>query len=906
MGGGGEFQLVGRDDELSAIRDRVARAASGTPEAILIEGEAGIGKTRLLREAARIARRSGFTIFHAIGDELEQPHPFGVLLEAFGEEIGLRPGAPIDRRLAATDDVLAFIERSSANGNVGLFIDDLHWCDQETVNVLRTVVRRAAGVPLVFVAAARPVPGNADLQSIVEAIEKADGLHLTLHGLDERAVASLLDQVLGQSARSDIGRLVAAAHGNPFFCIELASGGVDEGLKPDVRRTILRRITHLSEATLSVLRLASLLGPVIPPAELEAVTAKSALELVPILDEAIKSGVLLERTEEVAFRHDLVREAIYTDIPQALRRRLHLEAGHAIAAAGAPARRVAQHLAAGADAGDEEAISWLRRAAAEEMITAPGSAADLMKHAITLLDPADPRVDRFNADRARALAVAGRIAEAESVARDVLPRLGDPNLEGEVRAALGESLFFQGRLGEASNEMERAAEMSHERLRGLRLAEAALSAVASGQIDRGAEIAQRSIGIALEPAAVSLANGVMSLVATVRGQPDAIDFARRAVSVASADPSGQAHRYGAHVGLGIALHESDEFEDSVRVFNRGIELDRARGVAWATPIYHGGLALSHFYAGAWDDAVAELETAQQLLDEMSSLLFRPLFHGLSAAIAFHRGDLEAADREVSAGESHIAVTGPQIGFEWCVYSRAQLLSTRGEVTPAHAIVSGACHLARAAGFPMAFRYFGPIAVTLALGADDEQPASAVVADVEAFAERSPSPTAKGTALRCRGLLENDADALLSAVEVLRKGRRPFELAGACEEAGRSLLSKGDTQGAALLEEAAETFDRITARGDVERVMQMVNGKARAGTRRRPGRAGGWESLSPTERRVAALVAEGLTNAQIAQRLIVSRRTIETHVYHLFQKLTVSSRVELALKASKELDQTQVQ
>jgi DNA-binding NarL/FixJ family response regulator len=292
---------------------------------------------------------------------------------------------------------------------------------------------------------------------------------------------------------------------------------------------------------------------------------------------------------------------------------------------------------------------------------------------------------------------------------------------------------------------------------------------------------------------------------------------------------------------------------------------------------------------------------------MGSLLFGPLFHGLSAAIAFHRGDLDAADRAASAGESQVAVTGPQIGFEWCVYARSQLLSARGEIAPAHAIVSGAWHLARAAGFPMAFRYFGPIAVSLALASEDSEAASAVVADVEAFAARSPSPTAKGTAARCRGLVEDDPEILVSAVEVLRMGRRPLELAGACEDAGRVLLRKGDSaQAASLLEEAAGVFDRITARGDAERAAQMLNGKASARTRRRSGQASGWDSLSPTERRVSAFVAEGLSNVQVAERLVVSRRTVETHVYHLFQKLGVSSRVELALKVSKEGEQPRVQ
>jgi DNA-binding CsgD family transcriptional regulator len=168
--------------------------------------------------------------------------------------------------------------------------------------------------------------------------------------------------------------------------------------------------------------------------------------------------------------------------------------------------------------------------------------------------------------------------------------------------------------------------------------------------------------------------------------------------------------------------------------------------------------------------------------------------------------------------------------------------------------------------------------------------------VEEAARRTPIPSVEGAALGCRGLVEDDADLLVRSAESLRRSARPYPRAQACEEAGVGLAARGTTADAtALLLEAVEIYESLGALRDVARAEASLRTlgvrRGRRGPRRRP--RIGWESLTETERRVVELVVDGHTYREIGQRLFISRRTVETHVAHVFAKLEVSSRRDLA-------------
>jgi DNA-binding CsgD family transcriptional regulator len=193
----------------------------------------------------------------------------------------------------------------------------------------------------------------------------------------------------------------------------------------------------------------------------------------------------------------------------------------------------------------------------------------------------------------------------------------------------------------------------------------------------------------------------------------------------------------------------------------------------------------------------------------------------------------------------------------------------------------------------------PDLVRLALAAGDRRRAISVTEELERSATRSLTPTARGLAWRCRGLLDDDADSLLEAVAAHRDGPRPYQLAAACEDAGIALGRTGRTNEAVpLLNEAAIAYGRLEALRDFDRIQSALQDlgvqRTRPATHRRP--SFGWASLTPTELRVVGFVTEGLTNRGIAERLFVSRRTVATHLEHVFQKLGHANRVELAADA----------
>ena len=918
MRAGIEVPLVGRVAELEEIRRRISNASNGSREAIVLEGEPGIGKTRLISEAIRFARDSGFTVLTATAYDFEQAREFGLLRAAFGGEGSV--GDPFDdatasetfndRRLAVIDSLVGRIDRASKVAPIALFLDDLQWADAGTLHVMRALLGRAKSFPFISISATRPVSTNDALEGLISAIE-ADGVRMALDPLDEECVGVLVAALLTDSLSTELRARVATALGNPFFVIEIIASGVDEmgtpDLPTDLRRTVLRRILTLSKDVRSMLRIASLLGSTIDPGELATISGRPTTDLVPLLDEALKSRVLEERSGGLTFRHEIVRDAIYKDMPASLRKKLHRDAANLLAGAGASAARIAVHFAESAEPGERDAISWLRRAGAEEAMRSPAIAADLLSRAAALIDAADPALDEVQAERIRALAWSGRVADASALASDTLSRLRDASLASDVRVSLGQSLFFQGYAAQGGELVEQAASDAPASERGLLLAGAALGRLMSGQFAGATSLVERAfeeVRVTGDARAQSLALGIRSMLLMTRGDATALHVAEEAVRVADEDFLDEAHRYGSRLSLGFILQENDRFDEAAAVLRAGIRRDQAHGVAWALPSYYALLGVQHFARGKWDDAVAELETAQALLDDMDSSLLRPLTSGLLANIALRRGDTAAAEGHLSDGDADLARAGPQVGAEWLMLARIMLAEQHNDVPLALGIARTACALAGSMGFTLAFRYFGPVYARLAVAAGVPEEAGFVADGLEAIAATHDVASITGTAQLCRGTLDSEPETLLLAVETLRTCARPLDLAIGHEQAGSTLARSDRPASRDQLTQALAVYEELGAVRDASRVSRALGRRQREPRKTRP--TSGWDSLSPTEGRVADLVAEGLTNAAIAERLVVSSRTVETHVYHVFRKLGVSSRVELALKAARRPSAEEVQ
>jgi tetratricopeptide (TPR) repeat protein len=484
-------RLRGREVELEALGATLDRAASGRLAIAIVEGEAGIGKTRLLAQALQDARGHGFRDAAGRAHELERTRPFGLLADALGcdrsaadprraaiaalltTRAGERGAVTVSSdpglQFQAVDALVDLVETLALERPLALGLDDLQWADPSSLLTLAALARRLADLPVALVGCLRPMPRAGELERALEAMEAAGGRRLPLDRLGEQAVAELVaDTVAAEPGRKLLAE-VAAAGGNPLFVTELLGALLAEGavqtvegraevaeptLPPTLRLTILRRLSFLPDDTLQALRAAAILGSSFSLTDLSVTTGRPVLELSTVLAAAIRARLLEEEGDRLRFRHDLIHEAIYLDLPASARVGLHREAGRRLAESGAAALQVAEHLARGAGRGDAAAIAWLVRAAREAAGSSPAVAAELLERAIGLTGPADPGRDQLLAERAGALMAAGRLTEAEAAYRRLLDRDHDPSVDAPARLWLARTLSAQGRMGDALRELQ--------------------------------------------------------------------------------------------------------------------------------------------------------------------------------------------------------------------------------------------------------------------------------------------------------------------------------------------------------------------------------------------------------------------------------------------------------------------
>jgi DNA-binding CsgD family transcriptional regulator/tetratricopeptide (TPR) repeat protein len=968
---------VGRAREralLQAALDETRRAAL---QVVVLEGEAGIGKSRLLAELRHYATAAGIPFWCGAADELERHRPLRAVTDAVGplvvvpealspaHQLTAQPGsgselggseagrsageayrgAP-DSTFLAVEAAVDRIERAAADGPAVFALEDLHWADPATLLVVRAVVRRLAALPVLVAVTLRPAPRSPELGRLLAVLPAGTTRHLVLPPLDGPATAALAGQVTAGTPAPRLLAEIRTAGGNPLYVIEMlralaadgrmsvvdgvadiAGDGAENGaggrprnrIPESLRRTLQRRMGALSAPTLNLLRLAAVLGATFLPAELVQLAGRPLAELLPAVQEAVHAGVLEESGERLAFRHELLREALYAGIPAGVRTALHRDVGHALAAAGAPAERVAVQLSLGARAGDREAVDWLRRAARQTAPGAPAAAADLLGRAVELCAADDPDRDLLLAELATALTVANRSAAAVSVANGVLDRPHDPRAAALTRLALAQGLWGQGLLHEWMEQVQHGSQAA-----ALTLAERARfhAEVAGGHLTFGrlpAAEANASAAIdggraAGDDLTVCLGMSALSIAAHYRGQfARAIQLGGEVIELASRAARHELGRRFFYAYQGMFLAVADRPEEAAEVIRAGRELSAGVGVVADLPTYHYVAATLHYYAGRWEEAAAEAETCLTVAGEVDTRSGVIGASGLLAHLALHRGALADAERHLAVARQVLRESGPQWGVDWVLWGDALVHEARGRPAEARARLVSTWQRHAVLELDHTLLRIGPDLVRLLLAADAdpagtpgsppaaEVVAAEVVAAVAEVADRAGTASARAAALRCRGLLSADAGLLLAAAAEYASGSRVPHRALALEEAAAAQAGQGRVpEAAASLAEALASFDAMGAVRDAARVTAALRAagvrRGVRGARRRP--ASGWASLTATELQVARLAAEGLTNPQIAQRLYISRYTVETHLKHVFAKLSLTSRVQLAAEVAR--------
>ncbi|MGH2830887.1 MAG: helix-turn-helix transcriptional regulator [Actinomycetota bacterium] len=929
---------MGRGSELDALQMVLRQATPGRLRAGLIEGESGIGKTRLVAETLAAAPEHDFAIFSTACEEYESARSFASLARAFG----CTPGSAEPRRAAIAelldrdageiesihfrliDRFVDLIEASALERPLLLVVEDLHWADPATIATLRAIMKRLRFVPLAVVGTTRPLPRSPEMNALIGALEDDEALVLRLDALPETDVARFVETALGTPPDPSLMRFMEGAAGNPLFLTELLGALVQDdsirveagratisgtSLPPGLQPTILRRISYLSDPAMEMLRAAATLGSSFSPRDVASVLGTDLKELIPPIEESLRARVVEEHGTALRFRHDLIRDALYFDRPESVRRELHMDAAKALRAAGAPVRQVAEQYALGGRAGDPDAIATIR-AAALTVERSPATRAELLERALALTNADDPIRNDIRADLAEAMVAGGRPDDALALARDLVTA-ADISTARRMRAVTLQALRLSGRwveLAELAGAWLDQWKGSDDERAGL-LAAAAYARGSSITFDpaEAMMMAGRALRLAeeLNDEAVIVAALVAHVPAMTRSLvQDLHPLVKRAADIAEKNPIDPVIQHHPHYYLGRILlvgHLGDvgpgstrdpDLEGAESALRIGMRLAEQAGRASDLPLFLDGLAHVHYYADRWDDALAEAEAAIAAAAEVGTRTMLLETHSIIAHISILRGQLERAEEHVRAEEEIARELGPQMEEPFLAH-RSMLAELRGEL--AEALQYRWTLFEREAAIHDSVYWW--ICLWYALETDDADKVAILLDWLDRRAVSKGTDEAALEASFAHALASGDKEGVRSTLESLAAEGwdRPQH-----ERTAMAMARAGLRQEALEhFREAAAYYDRVAARAwHDQRARQLQRHGVRVPRRRRARPATGWESLTGAEGRIARFASEGMTNPQIAERLFVSPRTIQTHLAHIFQKLSISSRVELAAEVAR--------
>jgi DNA-binding CsgD family transcriptional regulator/tetratricopeptide (TPR) repeat protein len=936
-------QLFGREAELALAAAAVRELSAGRASVLAIEGEAGIGKTRLVQSIVDDARSRGAAVFSGQAHPFERTRPFGVLAAALdlsrrspdprkaaigallaGQGAGVAAGPAGDVQYRAVEEIVDLVETLSAERPALLVAEDIHWADSASLLAILSVTRQLPLAALLVVVTARPSPLPAEVVRLLDDLAAGGARTLRLQPLKPGDVAALAADMLRASPGPALTAMLAKAGGNPLWAVamlrSLADGGMlhrdGDSVEPttfelpaSLSDLVVRRLRHLPTRTLDLLQITAVLGDVVSLRDVAAVARRSPAEVVGQLRDAFDAQLLDEADDRVVFRHQLVHDAIYRHMPPPARRLLHREAAVALMAAGADQLDVADHLMLGADRGDDQAVTWLRAAAREASAQAPLVALELIRRAEFLLPDGHPDGDLVSSEVVQALMQAGKVAEASARAEAALARQHATEVDTPLRLALLGALALQNRAAE----LIAVAETSLAGL-GLKpaeqvpmLAQQSWALTYSGDPRAGESAAGRGLDIAEQAGDAAMTVWALTALLVAVGRQgrygEALAHARRAAALAAESHDTRSLPLQPKLFLGLALHDCDLVGDARLAFREA--LDDEFGSGWWLSDALMADAQASFVLGEWEDAVPGLIAGGQAAQEKGNQLLESQSLAYRTIIATGQGDLGTAN-ELAAGLAE-SLQGGELSYNAGIltFAVAGLKEAEGDMQGAFDLFLRCWRFDAARESRYYHRCLAPDLVRLAVGLGERELAAEVVSVVEAGVPLAPEvPTVRSLALRCRGMVDGEVEPLIEAVALARQAPLLVEHAGACEDAARLLTHGGrPAEAAALLTEALERYEHAGADAWARRVRVQLRAlgvrPGARGSRRRP--AHGWESLTETERAVSRLVGEGLTNGSVAKRLYISPHTVNTHLRHVFAKLDVSNRVALAAVVHRSIE-----
>ena len=981
-------QTVGRQAELERLEKALEELAEGTLTCVVVEGEPGIGKTRLLAELRERAETRGALVLGGSAAEFERDMPFGVWVDALdayvasrdpdrhGEDwdaelldelAGVLPSlrgggrspdsALADERYRAHRAMRSLLERLAEPAPLVLVLDDLHWSDGASIELIAALLRRGPEAPVLLALAFRP--GQAP-ERLTAALAVPQIARIGLAPLSEAQAAELLGDVDAGSV-ADIYR---HGGGNPFYLEQLArasgegrlpaalrgrngsasgrpggaggdggeapreggmaageGGGAGDGalVPAAVAASLAEELESLSPAARALLDAAAVVGEPFEP-DLAAATAElSTAQGLAALDDLLAADLVrpTQVPRRFVFRHPLIRRAVYESAGGGWRLAAHERAAAALAARGAAAAERAHHVEQSAGQGDEQAIALLIAAGEETRARAPGAAARWFEAALRLLPAADAeRQAELRVSLASALRSLGELERCRATLLEAIELLPPESAARrvELTALCAAVEHWQGHHEDAHRRLARAWEEIDDRgtpeAAALQI-ELAIDGLYELDFEQTLEMGRsaletaRKLGdralLAAAAAALALGEAAAGEIGAAREHHEEALGLIEALSDAELAPRLEALYY-----LGWAENYLEHYDDAVAHVDRGIAIARATG--------EGRLLLPMMLVkgypfeiqGRMAEAVELCETAIEVarLSANPHYLFWALFE--SAWALYYSGDLDGAiaagEESARIGERMVGGTMPSSGGGpgW-VLGVARFLA--GERERGYQIMRDSCgdDLRHKIPVERCFDWEMFVLAELALGTREL---------AEEYATRSEENAAR------LGLKLPEAISARTRAEVLLANGEPAEAAQAAERSaaaaaaigarlqagfsralmGQALLAAGERVGAIeALREAERDLDECGCVRERDAVRRDLRKLGARAEPRGPATAedSGVASLTKRELEIANLVTDRKTNREIAAELFLSGKTIESHLRNIFVKLGVSSRVEVA-------------
>jgi DNA-binding CsgD family transcriptional regulator len=911
--------------------DAITEASTGRGGVILLEGPAGIGKTTLVQRVAEASQEAGIRVLSARGGELEHNLGFGIVGQLFAKLLrgsndllagSAAPAGAIfgisrsgtaqheqgDRTLAILHSLYWLTVNASDKGPLALLVDDAHWADLPSLRFFSYLAHRIDGLPVLMVVASR---SGASGELLARAVSGAKVLQVP--PLGEKATGALVRSAASGADEEVCRACYEVTKGNPFFVLELARAARAEGLETgpanarrlldwspeSVTRFVGDRLASLSPSAQAVARAAAVLGQGASLRHAAAISGLGTADASAAADELAAAGVI-GPGRPLEFVHPIVRSAVYDGLPRGERSGAHAACANLLAGEGAAAEKVAMHVMRCEPSSDGEACLRLVSGAREAVERgAPDAALEYLRRALEEPPPAEAE-NRVLVE----LAVSEGLTFQVDAAAEHLQRAFHRAHSREERLDI--AMLFAALAGHNARATEAIELLS--RVRAEYVDDPHMRSVVEAQLVNTARFEMQARSLAMPIA--------RELLAGADGNPEA-DAAVLAAVAAELAMSGSSCRRVAEVaqrGLGALKRDphlmgslvylilvrtlivADCFDEAGAALEPWLLESRRRGSVLGYAFASLFRADLMYRRGDVFEAEADCRGVYAFCLENEWPMGRPViaYHLLESLT--ERAELKEAATVLGA----LGLTGPAADQDG-LYTSNLLLFARGRLSSA-----GGQHEAAIADLvecgerenrwgewnPALIPWRSEAALAWrALGRMEE--ARALAEEEVQLARRFGAPRALGMALRAQALVHGGPEGLelaREASDVLCRSHARLEYARALADRAameRALGTQADS--AALLREALELADICGAVALQARVLAELRA---GGARPRRPRLSGPQALTPSERRVARMAAEGLSNREIAEALFVTTRTVEFHLRGVYRKLHVSGRREL--------------